>query len=50
MTTETPIYIYIYIAYILYIYCGNVSKMLQETYLHSYLRNYVQVHLEQKLL
>ncbi len=28
----------------------NVSKMLQETFLQSYLRNYVQVHRGQKLL
>ncbi len=30
--------------------CGNVSKMLQETYLQSFLKNYVQVHGGQKLL
>ncbi len=30
--------------------CGNVSKMLQETYLQSYLKNYAQVQLGQKLL
>jgi len=25
---------------------GNVSKMLEETFLQSYLKNYVQVHLD----
>ncbi len=30
--------------------CANVSKMLQETYLQSYLKNYLQVHRGQKLL
>ncbi len=30
--------------------CGNVSKMLQETSLQSYLKNYAQVHRGQKLL
>ncbi len=31
-------------------FCGNVFKMLQETYLRSYRKKYAQVHLEQKLL
>ncbi len=30
--------------------CGNVFKMLQETYLQSYLKNDAQVHRGQKLL
>ncbi len=30
--------------------CGSVSKMRQETYLQSSLKNYAQVHLGQKLL
>ncbi len=30
--------------------CGSVSKMLQETYLQSSMKNYAQVHLGQKLL
>ncbi len=29
--------------------CVSVSKMLQETFLQSFLKNYVQVHQEQKL-